>query len=214
MRMTLCVLAIAAALGTGLGAVQRPAAPVQLLKMTLQNSTRLPLSQDSITTPNVDLQLYGDGRNIIVATGSGANFPRTFFGLCKGPCGFSLRDRKNYFDLRGSANVTFTTIVSGFHRVRPIIRLADGTLLIGDQAEGSVADYHPYTISFSDCRWLRLDPVRGVTLGGTWVVPDLSKVDEVGYFDVIPGSGAWTEGTEHPSSQFTLDGMRNVQRRI
>jgi hypothetical protein len=164
------------------------------MSMTLQNNMRLPLTQDSITTPNVDLQLYGDGRNIIVAIGSGANFPRTFFGLCKGPCGFSLRDKNSYFDLRGSANMTFTTIVSGFHRVRPIIRPADGTLLIGDQAEGSVADYHQYTISFSDCRWLRLDPVRGVTLGGTWVVPDLSKVDEVGYFDVIPGSGAWTEG--------------------
>lgn len=194
MRMTMCMLAIAAAIATGRGAVQRPAAPVQLFKMRLQNNTRLPLSQDSITTPNVDLQLYGDGRNIIVATGSGANFPRTFFGLCKGPCGFSLRDKNSYFDLRGSANMTFTTIVSGFHRVRPIIRLADGTLLIGDQAEGSVADYHQYTISFSDCRWLRLDPVRGVTLGGTWVVPDLSKVDEVGYFDVISGSGLWTEG--------------------
>ncbi len=213
MRKTPCMAAIAAALfslaasspyvgqaGTaaapaaGRGAVQRPAAPIQLISMTLQNNMRLPLTQDSITTPNVDLQLYGDGRNIIVATGSGANFPRTFFGLCKGPCGFSLRDRNYYFDLRGSANIKFTTIVSGFHRVRPIIKLPDGTLMIGDQAEGSVVDYHQYTISFSECRWLRLDPVRGVTLGGTWVVPDLSKVDEVGYFDVIPGSGAWTEG--------------------
>jgi hypothetical protein len=24
------------------------------------------------------------------------------------------------------------------------------------------------------------------------VEPDLSKVEEVGYFDIIPGSGAWT----------------------
>jgi hypothetical protein len=108
--------------------------------------------------------------------------------------GFTLRDRSNYFDLRGRAKITFTTIVSGFHRVRPIVKLADGTLLIGDQAEGSVADYHEYTISFSECRWLRLDPVRGVTLGAWVQNPDLSKVDEVGYFDVIPGSGAHTEG--------------------
>ncbi|MBI4474851.1 MAG: hypothetical protein HY646_19420 [Acidobacteria bacterium] len=162
--------------------------------MTMQNDTRLSLTQNSITTPNVDLQLYGDGKNIIVAVGTGANFPRLFFGLCKGPCGFTLRDRNKYFDLIGRSNIKFTTIVSGFHRVRPIIKLADGALLIGDQAEGSVSDYHQYQINFSECRWLRLDPVRGVTLGGTWVEPDLSKVDEVGYFDVIPGSGAWTEG--------------------
>lgn len=176
------------------GAAPPPSAPVLLWNMTLQNDARRSLTQRSVTTPNVDLQLYGDGGNIIVATGSGANLPRTFFGLCKGPCGFTLRDRSHSFDLRGRANIRFITIVSGFHRVRPLVKLADGTLLIGDQAEGSVADYHQYTISFSECRWLRLDPVRGVTLG-TWVQnPDLSKVDEVGYFDVVPGSGAHTEG--------------------
>lgn len=174
---------------------QRPApvpAPARLFSLTLENDTRLPLGQSTVTTPNVDLQLYGDGRNIVVATGAGANFPRLFFGLCTGPCGFTLRDRNNEFDLRGRASIRFTTIVSGFHRVRPIIKLTDGTLLIGDQAEGSTADYHQYDISFADCRWLRLDPVRGVTLGGTWVAADLSAVHEVGLFDVIPGSGAWT----------------------
>jgi hypothetical protein len=160
--------------------------------MGLRNDARVPLSQQALTTPNVDLQLYGDGRNIIVATGSGPQLPRLFFGLCTGPCGFALRDRENYFDLRGRASIRFTTIVSGFHRVRPIVKLADGTLLIGDQAEGSTADYHRYDISFSDCRWLRLHPTRGVTLGATWVQADLSRVDEVGVFDVIPGSGEWT----------------------
>lgn len=177
-----------------LSAQQQPA-PALLFSMALENDTRLPLGQATVTTPNVDLQHYGDGRNIVVATGAGPRLPRLFFGLCKGPCGFTLRDRNNYFDLRGRASIRLTTIVSGFHRVRPIIKLADGTLLIGDQAEGSTADYHQFDISFSDCRWLRLDPVRGVTLGGNWVVADLSKVDEVGVFDVIPGSGAWpTEG--------------------
>jgi hypothetical protein len=171
---------------------QSQPAPELLFRMSLQNQTRSPLMQDSLTMPNVDLQHYGDGKNIIVATGNGPQLPRLFFGLCKGPCGFTLRDRNNFFDLRGTANIKFTTIVSGFHRVRPLIKLADGTLLIGDQVEGSVADYHQYQISFSETRWLRLDPVRGVTLGGTWVQPDLSKVEEVGCFDVIPGSGAWT----------------------
>src|SRR5262245_13773265 len=75
------------------GAVQAPPVPQLLFKMTLQNETRLPLTQSSITTDNVDLQLYGDGKNIIVAVGNGANLPRTFFGLCRNPCGFTLRDR-------------------------------------------------------------------------------------------------------------------------
>jgi len=191
----MAILIVVASLKAVSAYAQPPASPELLFNMTMQNETRLPLGQDSITTPNMDVHLYGDGKNIIVAVGKGLNFPRTFFGLCEKPCGFTLRDRNNYFDLRGRANIKFTTIVSGFHRVRPIIKLADGTLLIGDQAEGSTVDYHQYEISFSDCRWLKLDPVRGVTLGGTWVeTPDLSKVDEVGYFDILPGSGVHNEG--------------------
>ena len=178
--------------GRGRAAVAAPPAPALLFKMTLVNDRRQSLTQAAVTTPDVDLQLYGDGKNIVVATGNGPNFPRLFFGLCQGPCGFTLRSRTSAFDLRGRASIKFTTIVSGFHRVRPLIKLPDGTLLIGDQAEGSTADYHQYDISFADCRWLRLDPVRGVTLGATWVAADLSRVEEVGYFDVIPGSGAWT----------------------
>ena len=78
----------AAAPAEGRGALQPPPPPELLFNMTMQNETRLPLTQKSITTPNVDLHLYGDGKNIIVAVGNRANSPRTFFGLCEKPCGF------------------------------------------------------------------------------------------------------------------------------
>lgn len=176
-------------------AVARPAPPQLLFNLTLENTQRLPLSQSTVTTPNVDLHLYGDGKDIIVAVGRGRYAPHTFNGLCDRPCGLTLSDKSNYFDLRGMANIKFTAITAGFHRVHPLIKLADGTLLIGDQGEISRTDWHPYEISFSEVRWLKLDPQRGVTLGDSWVEnPDLSKVSEVGYFDVIPGSSAQIEG--------------------
>ena len=162
--------------------------------MTMENDTREPLSQNSITTPNLDVDLYGDGQDIIVAVGKGPNSPHTFNGLCDRPCGVAFRDRNNYFDLTGRANIKLTTMISGFHLVRPIIKLPDGTVLIGDVGVGSPSDFQPAEISFRDLRWFKLDPKRGVTLGGNWVQPDLSKVDEVGYFDVIPGSGERVEG--------------------
>ena len=38
-------------------------------------------------------------------------------------------------------------------------------------------------------RWIRLDPNRLITRG-TWVEkPDLSRVDEVGFADLLAGSG-------------------------
>src|SRR5262245_34745760 len=94
-------------------APQPPPLPALLFRMALQNEMRSPLTQTAVTAPNVDLQLYGDGRNIIVATGRAAQLPRLFFGLCKGPCGFTVRDRNSAFDLRGRASIRFTTIVSG-----------------------------------------------------------------------------------------------------
>lgn len=173
----------------------RPAGPPELLfRMTLENTTRQALAPDAIANPNLKLQYYGDGQNILVAIGRSQYDPHLFDGLCEKPCGLTLQDKNNYFDLTGKAKIKWTAIVSGFHRVRPLIKLADGTLLVGDQADGSVADWQQSEVSISEVRWLKLDPARGVTLG-QWVdKPNLSKVDEVGFFDVIPGSGVHVDG--------------------
>ena len=41
----------------------------------------------------------------------------------------------------------------------------------------------------ADVRWLKLDIERVVTTGNIVERPDLSKVDEIGFVDLIPGSG-------------------------
>ncbi len=176
----------------GSATAQQPAQPI--FRMTLENTTRALVATELFMNPAVVLQTYGDGKNILIAIGKNETDPHLFDGLCDRPCGLTVQDKNNYFDLTGKAKIRWTVIVSGFHRARPLIKLADGTLLIGDQAEGSTADWHTSEVSFSEVRWVKLDPVRGVTLG-SWVQnPNLSKVDEVGFFDVIPGSGVRVEG--------------------
>jgi len=169
-------------------------APELLFRMTLENTDRALVSTEVLMNPNFSLQTYGDGKNILVAIGKAETDPHFFDGLCDKPCGLTFLDNQNYFDLTGKAKIKWTVIVSGFHRARPLIKLTDGTLLIGDQAGGSVADWQQSEVSFSEVRWLKLDPARGVTLGNWVPNPNLSKVDEVGFFDVIPGSGVRTEG--------------------
>ena len=44
-------------------------------------------------------------------------------------------------------------------------------------------------IALSEVRWLKLDVAGVVTKGNFVEKPDLSKVDEVGFADLIPGSG-------------------------
>jgi len=87
----------------------------------------------------------------------------------------------------------WVTRTSGFHVVRPLVKLANGTWLVGDYAEGAASSnstlFLESEFALANVRWLTLDIARVVTRG-TWVEkPDLTRVDEVGFADLTPGSG-------------------------
>jgi len=151
-----------------------------------------PLGQDSVASPNLELKLYGPSGKEILMNGSAAtetNPPHPWTGMCTTPCGLTLRDKTRQVDLTGLARIKWVTKMSGFHQVRPLVKLADGTMLVGDFADGSPIDWQEREFSLSGMRWLRLDPERAVTTGSFLPNPDLSKVDEVGFIDLMPGSG-------------------------
>ena len=91
----------------------------------------------------------------------------------------------------------WNTKVSGFHQIRPIVKLADGTWLVGDRTDGTVRDYLYTEFSFADVRWMKLDIARVVTTGTVLDKVDLSKVDEIGFVDLMPssghGQGGWSD---------------------
>ena len=60
---------------------------------------------------------------------------------------------------------------------------------MADKADGSTVDWIETDISFADARWRKLDIERLVTVGDWVKEPNLSKVDEIGYVDLMPGSG-------------------------
>ena len=69
------------------------------------------------------------------------------------------------------------------------MKLADGTWLVGDHADGSPLDWLQNDIALAEVRWLKLDIASVVTKGNFVEKPDLSKVDEIGFVDLLPGSG-------------------------
>jgi hypothetical protein len=141
--------------------------------------------------PDLDLRLYGPSSKDIQLTGTGEeNDPMHLWtGLCTTNCGAALRDKNNYVDLTGLARIRWVTKVSGFHKVRPIVKLADGTLLVGDHTDGSSTDWNETEFSVADVRWLRINPEKLLPEGNFVEKPDLSKVDEVGFADLMPASG-------------------------
>jgi hypothetical protein len=150
-----------------------------------------PVASDSIGNPNVDLKLYVPAGQIMLTGKAGdENGPiHVWMGLCASPCAVAFREKTHFADLTGLARIRWNTKMSGFHQVRPIVKLADGTWWIGDRAQGTRGDWLLSEISYADLRWLKLDITRVVTVGNLVDRIDLTKVDEIGFADLMPASG-------------------------
>jgi hypothetical protein len=173
----------------------RPTRPPLFLKEEWQQipgGGEHPVTPASITNRNVDMQLYGASSSEIQLTGQAdneSNPVHVWTGMCTTPCGLMLRDKRSFVDLTGLARIKWNTKTSGFHGIRPMLKLADGTMLVGDHADGSTLDWLTTEFSLAGVRWLELDPERLVTVGNFVEQPDLSRVDEVGFVDLVPASG-------------------------
>jgi len=153
-----------------------------------------PASQGGVSNQNLQLTLHGtSGKEIqlVAVRGSADVYPVNLWtGTTTSPSGASLRDRNSFVDLTDPfAKIRWTVRTSGFHQVRPIVKLADGNWLVGDRTSGPSADFNVDDISIADVRWMKLDISRMVATGNWIDRPDLSKVDEVGFADLMPGSG-------------------------
>jgi hypothetical protein len=141
-----------------------------------------------------------------------------FTGMTEQPFAIAFRDKSNYVDLSGLAMIRWAAVrASGLHFVHLIIKLADGTWLLSEHGYGgNQLQVRPveFTVSDPEKRWMKLDIDRVVTLGprepepvdrakadkidaemarySVWVDVnriDLTKVDAVGFADLMPGSG-------------------------
>jgi hypothetical protein len=149
-----------------------------------------PLSAES-ASPSLELKLYVPSGELLMngSAGDENNPTHIWTGLCTSPCAVALRDRTRFADLSGLARIRWNSKMSGFHQVRPIVKLADGTWLIGDRPTGTAHDWLVSETSYGDLRWLKLDITRVVTVGNFLEAVDLTRVDEIGFADLMPSSG-------------------------
>jgi len=167
---------------------------------------QVPVVPSNVSNSNLELRVYGLDAKGLTISGMGGNpnnLVNLWTGLSTEPIAVTLRDEHNYVDLTGRAKIRWTIRTSGFHVVRPVIKLADGTLLVGDHTDASTTLFDETEFAIADIRWIKLDPRRVVTIGtygpygqaASWYEhPDLSKVDAVGFADLMPGSGHGSGG--------------------
>jgi hypothetical protein len=169
-------------------------------KETPKGTSETAVTTGFLTNPNLELKLYGPGKNDIqiVHHESPKDEPSYIWtGLCSTPCALALRDKNNYVDLTGLAKIRWRTKQAGFHLLRPILKLGDGTWLVGDHTDGYTIDWRETEMAAGDIRWRRFDPEHVTEASdGRWVEsPDLSKVDEIGFTDLTIGSGHGAGGS-------------------
>ncbi len=164
-----------------------PPPPVPLLfkeTWTLTPASVL-LSQDMVSNPDLLVTVYGNPPDVSPASGT----PHIWTGMCSPACAVTLKLKESYADLSGRAHIMWHSRTSGFHAIRPVVKLADGSMYAGDFADENDFDYRVVDFNLAQVRWLVLDPATLTTKGTLLADVDLSKVDEVGFVDLTPGSG-------------------------
>lgn len=163
-----------------------------------------PISQAHVANPALELKLYGPLHEQLQITGIApgqpgydANPVHTWSGLCGAGCTFAFRHKNSYADFSSGARIMVQSKTSGFHKIHPFIKLADGSTYIGNKELGQTLDFLFEEFRLEEVQWIAFNTELGVTKGNLVSSLDLSKVDEIGFTDLQPGAdhgpGGWSD---------------------
>lgn len=148
-----------------------------------------PVTQDHVSNKDLLLNLYGPGADSIRKS----NHPRpsddpfyVWSGLCRGNWAVTLRNGKSYADLSEYAKIVWRSKQSGFRKLHVILKLANGTWLVSNENDDKSKDWRIREFNILDITWYELD-INTVIEGNEVKNPDLSRVDEIGFSDLMTG---------------------------
>jgi hypothetical protein len=151
-----------------------------------------------VTDPRIEVMLYGLDSAVVRAAEHEGRID-LWNGMAMSPVAVTLRDRRNYVNLEDGARLSWIVRTNAIHTLYPVVKLANGTLIVGDRAITTDGEFLQVEVAFTGMRWYGLDPARVVVL--TEVVdPDLTRVDEVGLATLSPGGGHGIAGSVNLSS--------------
>ena len=151
-----------------------------------------------VTNANLEVKLYGPDAKVIRAAVHEERFD-LWNGMTSSPTALTLRDRRNFVNLTDGARLRWIVRTNAIHTLNPVVKLADGRLIVGDRTITTQGEFLSVEVAFIGMRWYGLDPNKVIVL--TEIVnPDLSKVDEVGLAMLAPGGGHGIAGSANLSN--------------
>jgi len=151
-----------------------------------------PVNQEHVANKDLVLGLYGPGCDSIRKSHHDTSFDDPYYiwsGLCDGNWVVTLKHNKSYVDLTGHAKILWRSKQSGLHSLHLVLKLADGTWFVSSQGDGISKDWRINEINIMDINWYTLD-IKSVIELKPVSNPDLSRVDEIGFSDLMTGGAS------------------------
>jgi hypothetical protein len=151
-----------------------------------------------VTNDRIEAKLYGPDSHVIRAAQHEGRID-LWTGLATSPVAVTLRDKRNYVDLTGLARLRWMVRTNAIHTLYPVVKLADGTMVVGNRGISTDGEFLQVEVAFGDMKWFKLDPAKVIVM--TEVMnPNLGKVDEVGLATLAPAGGHGIAGSANLST--------------
>jgi hypothetical protein len=146
------------------------------------------VTQEHVANPDLLQTTWGPGGSGIKKRHHGRDDEPYYIwsGACPGNWALTLRHKDAYADLTGRSRIRWRTMETGFRRLHIVLKLADGAWLVSDESTGASSDWCESDFVVADLHWRRLD-IKEIFEGFPVAKPDLSRVDEIGFTDLMRG---------------------------
>ena len=147
------------------------------------------VTQEHVSNGDLLLNLYGPGCDSIRKSHHDKPVDDPYYiwsGLCQGNWAVSLKSKTSWVDLSSYSKIVWRSKQVGFRELHIILKLSDGTWLVSDKCDEPSKDWRIFEFNLADINWYKLD-IKNVIEGQPVTNPDLSKVDEIGFTDLMRG---------------------------
>ena len=110
-----------------------------------------------VTNANLEVKLYGPDAKVIRAAVHEERFD-LWNGMTSSPTALTLRDRRNFVNLTDGARLRWIVRTNAIHTLNPVVKLADGRLIVGDRTITTQGEFLSVEVAFIGMRWYGLDP--------------------------------------------------------
>src|SRR5688500_9732599 len=109
-----------------------------------------------VTNPRLEAKLYGADAKVVRAAVHEDRID-LWNGMTTSPVAVTLRDRRNFVDLTDPARLRWIVRTNAIHMLNPVVRLADGRLIVGDRGINTAGEVLTVEVAFTNMRWYALD---------------------------------------------------------